>query len=218
MKATRILTIVAMTMALSANTAFAQSEQQRPNGPQRPERQQPTDEEMIEMRTKQMQGQLMLDEATAAKFAAIYTEYLTALKDLCPARPEAKEVKEGEKPEPKAEPTDAEIKEMITKRIQTQRQIADIQEKYLGKLSSVLSARQLQKVFAPQGGPQHGKGPGQPGQGKGGMKGGQPGGPQMGPQGQGGQPGQGCPQGGCPEGGQPDGPQGGDRPMPIESK
>ena len=200
------MTIAAMALMLGAGSVFAQQgdEQQKGNCPQRPERPQPTEEEMMEMRTQQLQQELMLDDATAAKFAPLYAEYMSAIKAVMPEKckgPEGgKDAKPGEeKPEKKAAPTDSEIKEMLAKRIQTQRDIADIQEKYLSKFSDILSARQLQKVFAPKGAPRHGgMGPGHPGAGKPG-EGGQGGkqGPQCGaPQGQ---PG---PQGGQP-GGQP---------------
>ena len=221
MKTTRILAIGTMALMLGTGSVFAQqSDEQKGNCPQRPERPQPTEEEMLEMRTQQLQRELMLDDATAAKFAPLYAEYLAAMKEVMPQQskgPESgKEAKPGEgKPEKKAEPTDAEIKEMIAKRIQTQRDIADVQEKYLSKFSDILSARQLQKVFAPQGGPRHGgMGPGRPGAGKpgeGGPGAGKPGeggkGPQFG--GHHGQP-------GCP-GGQPGQPQNHDNEaQPIE--
>lgn len=222
MKTSRFLTVAAMALIVSTSV-FAQDDQSanrrpRPQGPQvaqqdgqaqAPERKQPTEEEMLQQRTERMQRELLLDEATAQKFAPIYQEYLTALKELRGDAPRGpQEVKAGEQPE-KKELTDAELTAKLKERIQKQRDMADLQEKYIDKLGKVLNARQLAKVFEA---PRPGHGPGQPGQGphhgqpgKGGQPGhgqGQPGQPgQPGQGGQPGQPGQGGP--GAPQGGQP---------------
>lgn len=64
-----------------------------------------TPEQRIEMQVKQMQKHLLLDEATAAKFAPLYTEYLNALKSCHP------EV--APKACPKKELTDAELDQQM---------------------------------------------------------------------------------------------------------
>ena len=94
-----------------------------------------TPEQRIEKRVQRMQKKLMLDDATVAKFAPIYKEYL---QEKFAARPVCKKCDN---------PTDAQIKENIGKRIDAQQKALDIEKKYYKKLSSVLSGRQLQQIF-----------------------------------------------------------------------
>lgn len=172
MKTTTFLTAALMALTLSMNTAFAQSEPttagaaptenvrkaERPNRPgrrpmakgQRPERKQLTDEQRTELQVKRMQQRLLLDEATAAKFTPLYTEYLNALKECRKGCPDRKELKGQQPTQPATPPTDQEIRDRIKARIQAQRERADIQAKYLDKFAKLLSARQLELVFAPQ--------------------------------------------------------------------
>ena len=98
-------------------------------------KQAPTPEQRIEKRVQRMQKKLMLDDATAAKFAPIYKEYLQA---KFAARPVCKKCDN---------PTDAQIKENIGKRIDAQQKALDVEKKYYKKLSSVLTGRQLQLIF-----------------------------------------------------------------------
>ncbi len=83
-----------------------------------------------------MQNKLMLDDATAAKFAPIYKEYLQAMMECC--KPCAKKCEN---------PTDEQIKEGISKRLEARQKALDVEKKYFKKLSSVLNGRQLQQVF-----------------------------------------------------------------------
>ncbi len=116
--------ILAAVALMMSGSLFAQEKKQKP-----------TPEQRIEKRVAMMQRKLMLDDATAAKFAPIYKEYLQAMAENC-------------KPCGKCEnPTDTQIKENIAKRIDAQQKALDIEEKYFKKLSTVLSGRQLQKVF-----------------------------------------------------------------------
>ena len=98
-------------------------------------KQAPTPEQRMEKRVQYMQKKLMLDDATAAKFAPIYKEYLQA---KFAARPVCKKCDN---------PTDAQIKENIGKRIDAQQKALEVEKKYYKKLSSVLSGRQLQQIF-----------------------------------------------------------------------
>lgn len=98
-------------------------------------KQAPTPEQRIEKRVERMQKKLMLDDATAAKFAPIYKEYLQA---KYAARPTCKKYEN---------PTDSQIKENIGKRLDAQQKSLDVEKKYYKKLSSILSGRQLQQIF-----------------------------------------------------------------------
>ena len=140
-----------------------------------------TEEQKVEFRVAKMQKSLGLDEATAAKFAPLYKEYLQA---LAKCRPELKRGKEL---------TDEQVKENIEARIDAKKKAAKVEKKYYGKFSKILDAKQLQKLFsepkafnknvkggfAPQGkrpGPGFAKAPGRkapmmkPGFNKGGFK------------------------------------------------
>ena len=217
MKANRFLSLAVMALMMGSVSVLAQNPQQperggqpagrpamqqHPGGPQggeqKGEKEELTKEQKMEMQAKRMCRELLLDEATAEKFTAVYTEYLTAVAELRGEKPEKPEVKEGEKPEVK-ELTDAEILAKLKERTAKMCEMATLQEKYIDKFAKVLNARQIEKIFAhPQG---HGPRP----QGFGGQRGGH--GPQGGqPHQQGGHGGQQGPQG--PGQGQP-GPQGG---------
>lgn len=122
MKAKFLMIIAAVVMMSGA--VYAQEKKQAP-----------TPEQRIEKRVERMQKKLMLDDATAAKFAPVYKEYLQA---KFAARPEWKKCDN---------PTDAQIKENIAKRLDAQQKAIDVEKKYYKKLSSILSGRQLQQIF-----------------------------------------------------------------------
>ena len=96
----------------------------------------PTPEQRIEKRVLKMQKALMLDEAAAAKFAPIYKEYLLEKSKCRPALERGKDL------------TDAQIKKNIEARMDARQKALDVDRKYYGKLSKVLNAKQLQKVFS----------------------------------------------------------------------
>ncbi len=98
-------------------------------------KQAPTPEQRIEKRAERMQKRLMLDDATAAKFAPVYKEYLKAMAECRPTCAKCEN------------PTDAQIKENIGKRIDAQQKALEVEKKYYKKLSSILSGRQLQVIF-----------------------------------------------------------------------
>ncbi len=119
----KFLTIIAAAL-IASSTLIAQEK-----------RQAPTPEQRIEKRTERMQKRLMLDDATAAKFAPIYKEYLKAKADC---RTKCKKCEN---------PTDAQIKENIAARLEAQKKAIEVEQKYYKKLSSILSGRQLQQIF-----------------------------------------------------------------------
>lgn len=94
-----------------------------------------TPEQRLEKRVLKMQKELMLDEAAAAKFAPVYKEYLLEMSKCRPA------VERG------GNLTDAQIKKNIEARMDARQKALDVEKKYYGKLSKILNAKQLQKVF-----------------------------------------------------------------------
>lgn len=92
-------------------------------------------EQRIEKHVKRMQNSLMLDDAAAAKFAPIYKEYLLEKVNCRPDIVRGKEL------------SDEQIKKNIEARMDNRQKALDIDKKYYGKLSKILNAKQLHKVF-----------------------------------------------------------------------
>ena len=133
MKKLIILTIAA---ALSATLSIGAQPTQRRGA----EAKKVSAEKMIENKVQRMQKQLLLDDKQAEKFASIYKEYLTAQQKL---RTEGvKENRESGKTL-----TDKQIVERQKQRIANQKKAAELKEEYYNKMSKVLNARQLEKVF-----------------------------------------------------------------------
>ena len=165
MKTIPFLTVALMAVTLSMNTAFAQNRYAAGAGtesvsqagrPARPERKPLTDEQRIEQRVQKMQRRLLLDEAAAAKFVPLYTEYLRALNDCRKDCPGKKAIASGQ-PAQKEVLSDDAIRQQLKHRIQIRRLLADTQEKYLDRFSKFLTARQLEMIFSPQEGRDKGK-------------------------------------------------------------
>lgn len=133
MKKLVILTIVA---AMSAASSIGAQPVQRRGG----EAKKVNPEKMIENKVQRMQEQLLLDDKQAEKFAGIYKEYLTAQQKLKDEG--VKERREGGK-----KLTDKQIVERQKQRIAHQKKAAALKEEYYNKMSKVLNARQLEKVF-----------------------------------------------------------------------
>ena len=92
-------------------------------------------EKRLEFRVKKMQEKLMLDDATAEKFAPIYKEYLQEKAKCFPVVEFGKEL------------TDDQIKKNIEDGMAAQQKMLDVDKKYYNKLSKILNAKQLQQVF-----------------------------------------------------------------------
>lgn len=103
-----------------------------------------TPEQRTEFRVRKMQKRLGLDGAEAEKFAPLYKEYLEAKSECRPAVERGRDL------------TDEQIKSNIEARMDARQKALDVEKKYYKKLSKVLNARQLQKVFG-ENGPGFGK-------------------------------------------------------------
>ena len=94
--------------------------------------------ELLEKRCQRMEAQLVLDDATAAKFAPIYKEYL---QELRACHPHAGEYTK------KCDRTDAERISNMEKSFDIRQKMLDTQKKYYNKLKNILNARQLETIF-----------------------------------------------------------------------
>lgn len=137
MKMTMNRLFVTMTLAalLCSGNVMARN-------PQKPEKRELTPAERMDASLKRLEGRLMLDEETAAKFAPLYKKYLEALRNCRPECPKEKGQKEC---------TDAEIEKRLEEHIACERKRLDVQEEYLQKFKKILNARQLQAVMSPKG-------------------------------------------------------------------
>ena len=111
-----------------------------------------TMEQMVDMQSRKIIGDLGLDDKTAARFTDVYAKYMKEMNDLrkeyMPKRPEA-----GKKP---SMPTDAEVDKMMRDRFKQSRKMLDIREKYYDEFRKILSPKQVQKIYD-QGQMNHGK-------------------------------------------------------------
>lgn len=130
--------IMAMMVAF---TSFANVQAQPPV--------KPGHENKIEIRVERMAKKLMLDDAQKAKFVPLYQDYLEAKAACRPKLVFGKEL------------TDEQIEANLEEMMDVREKSAKIDKKYYKKLSKVLNAKQLDKIFGfkPQMGKQH-KAPG----------------------------------------------------------
>ena len=123
------LAILALTTVCSGNIWS----QNRPKAP----RKAMSPEQRIEMRVERMQRHLMLDDKTAAQFAPVYKEYLQALEDCKPQKPETKP----------AAMDDKQIEEHLTAQFEQQQKLLDTRKEYYNKFKKMLTMRQVQMVL-----------------------------------------------------------------------
>jgi hypothetical protein len=102
-----------------------------------------TEEQMIEKRTDRMAQMLMLDDATAAKFAPVYSQYLKEKMD-CRKMKAKHSANGGNAMNTK---TDAEVDEMIQDNFAQSQKMLDIREKYYAKLHKILTPKQIMRIY-----------------------------------------------------------------------
>ncbi len=111
-----------------------------------------TPEQLMQKQANQMIRTLMLDDATATKFAPVYENYLKELRDCRMINHKSKPViqeigKEGIKPKSNAILTDAEVEQQIEARFAQSRKILDIRERYYKEFRKMLSPKQIMKIY-----------------------------------------------------------------------
>lgn len=106
----------------------------------------PKQEMSTETIAKKKAFQLMLDDATTAKFVPLYQEYLDAMK----ANRESMKAGKGEGRQEKGEKvqlTDEELDKMMTSRFEYQQKRLDTQKKYYNEFKKILTVRQAGSLF-----------------------------------------------------------------------
>jgi hypothetical protein len=137
MKKLMFLLLTAALMICGTSTTQAQDAPAKTSKPRL------TEEQIISHRTGRMVQTLMLDDATAAKFTPVYSQYLKEMMDCHKMTREAfkgKDKNVGGR-------TEAEIDQMIQNRFAQSRKMLDIREKYYGKFRKIVSAKQVLKIY-----------------------------------------------------------------------
>ena len=116
---------------MAAFASFANAQEQKPV-----EEQQACQlDKRIEAHVARMNERFLLDDAKAEKFASLYKEYLLEMQKCRPEIVSGKDL------------SDEQIKKNMEARMDTRQKALDVEKKYYNKLSKVLNAKQLQKVF-----------------------------------------------------------------------
>ena len=103
-----------------------------------------TPAQRIEKQTAHVVNSLSLNDATAAKFSKVYSQYLKELYDCVQ---QGCHISFGGKMD-RAKMTDAQIDQMLQNRFDRSRKILNIREKYYKRFKQVLKPRQIWKVYS----------------------------------------------------------------------
>ena len=120
-----------------------------------------TMEQMVDMQSNKIIGELGLDDKTAAKFKDVYAKYMKEMNDLRKEGMDFRMRGRMQKGDTLAKmkiqmPTDDEVDKMMRDRFKQSRKILDIREKYYDEFRKFLSPKQVQKVYD-KGQENHGK-------------------------------------------------------------
>ncbi|ERI85076.1 hypothetical protein HMPREF1981_01962 [Bacteroides pyogenes F0041] len=145
---TKIVYVMAIALFIVGHSSvFAQ------NKGDKEKKEAPTREQITKMKVNRAVKALMLDDATAAKFAPVYEKYLTELHECCVSingisgTSKKKSLASDNNTAPLSEKTDAEIAKLLKEQFAQSRKMMDIREKYYGEFSKLLSQRQVMKVY-----------------------------------------------------------------------
>lgn len=103
---------------------------------------------MDSMRCQHMANELMLNDATSAKFKTLYMDYLGEMRNLM--MPMGKMNRSGIKREPLKEMTDAEVQKMLENRFEKEQKMLDVRVKYYKEFKRILSPKQIARIFRPR--------------------------------------------------------------------
>lgn len=103
---------------------------------------------MDSMRCQHMANELMLNDATTAKFKTLYMDYLTEMRNLI--MPMGKMDRSAIKREPLKEMTDAEVQKMLENRFEKEQKMLDVRIKYYKEFKRFLSPKQIARIFRPR--------------------------------------------------------------------
>jgi hypothetical protein len=100
---------------------------------------------MDSMQCHRMVDELMLNDATTAKFETIYMNYLTEMREL---RKPTQMMKEGQTPQWK-EQTDSDVQKQLEEWFDKEQKMLNVRTKYYKELKRILSPKQTARIFRP---------------------------------------------------------------------
>ncbi|NLI35892.1 MAG: hypothetical protein GX416_05195 [Bacteroidales bacterium] len=103
---------------------------------------------MDSMRCQRMTNELMLNDATTAKFKAMYMDYLADMRNAM--MPAGKIDRNAIKRDPLKEMTDAEVQKMLENRFDREQKMLDVRVKYYKEFKRFLSPKQIARIFRPR--------------------------------------------------------------------
>ena len=156
---TKYFWMLMVALFVGTQVMSAQNEQGKHHGKRTHKRM--TMEQMVDMQSNKIIGELGLDDKTAAKFKDVYAKYMKEMNDLRKEGMDFRMRGRMQKGDTLAKmkiqmPTDDEVDKMIRDRFKQSRKILDIREKYYDEFRKFLSPKQVQKVYD-KGQENHGK-------------------------------------------------------------
>ena len=156
---TKYFWMLMVALFVGTQVMNAQNEQGKHHGKRSHKRM--TMEQMVDMQSNKIIGELGLDDKTAAKFKDVYAKYMKEMNDLRKEGMDFRMRGRIQKGDTLAKmkiqmPTDDEVDKMMRDRFKQSRKMLDIREKYYEEFRKFLSPKQVQKIYE-QGQKNHGK-------------------------------------------------------------
>ena len=156
---TKYFWMLMVALFVGTQVMSAQNEQGKHHGKRTHKRM--TMEQMVDMQSNKIIGELGLDDKTAAKFKDVYAKYMKEMNDLRKEGMDFRMRGRIQKGDTLAKmkiqmPTDDEVDKMMRDRFKQSRKMLDIREKYYEEFRKFLSPKQVQKIYE-QGQKNHGK-------------------------------------------------------------
>ena len=142
---TKYFWMLMVALFVGTQVMNAQNEQSKHHGKRAHKRM--TMEQMVDMQSNKIIGELGLDDKTAAKFKDVYAKYMKEMNDLRKKEAPKKGGVNPEEGKAPAMPTDAEVDKMMRERFAVSRKMLDVREKYYDEFRKFLAPKQVQKIF-----------------------------------------------------------------------
>ena len=147
---TKYFWMLMVALFVGTQVMTAQNEQGKHHGKRTHKRM--TMEQMVDMQSNKIIGELGLDDKTAAKFKDVYAKYMKEMNDLRKEGMDFRMRGRMQKGDTLAKmkiqmPTDDEVDKMMRERFATSRKMLDIREKYYDEFRKFLAPKQVQKIF-----------------------------------------------------------------------
>ena len=147
---TKYFWMLMVALFVGTQVMSAQNEQGKHHGKRTHKRM--TMEQMVDMQSNKIIGELGLDDKTAAKFKDVYAKYMKEMNDLRKEGMDFRMRGRIQKGDSLAKmkiqmPTDVEVDEMMRDRFKQSRKMLDIREKYYDEFRKFLSPKQVEKVY-----------------------------------------------------------------------